>query len=221
MAKYLDKAGWFCAGAILVFLFVVVVVDTAVPSHRLSELLLREITLTNILMIAFTAAVAFFTAKLVNATSDLATADRPIIIPFGFQTNGMSDPNPALTAFDIDFDFENVGRTPAYLTRLEFGALGETELAADAAYTEAKDIFMAVAPTRPLGATKPVTIQIPFQSRQRILAGQTTLFLFGRLNFEEISGTKHFQKFAVKFVPGKTGKEQFVNCGPRSHWDHA
>lgn len=167
----------------------------------------------------FAAAVAGFTWRLYVSTTDLANAERPILVPLNFKLTGIRD--FSLAEVDFWFDFQNVGRTPAYLTKLHFGAEHHAgELPIGRPITESKDVFVIVGPTQFLSPAKDAgDIEIPAALKEAIIRKTTVLYIFGKIDFEEIGGTKHSQGFAVKFDPGEVeAGDRILNCGPRQYW---
>jgi hypothetical protein len=183
--------------------------------------LFTDIKITDALLALFTFFLMIYTARLFYATRNLVGAEAPILVPQNFRLNGIRDFDSPKEEVDFWFDFRNVGRTSAYLTELHFGVQHHAgELPPNAATTESKDIFVIVAPDKFLSPAKNAgDIQIPIALRRAIIEKTTNLYIYGKMNFEEISGVAHTQGFAVKFVPGDTpAEDMIVNCGPRSYW---
>ena len=81
------------------------------------------------------------------------------------------------------------------------------------------DIFRIIGPTKSLDPSEPAILTIPEEVRRMILSKNTTLFIYGKINFREISGAKHYQRFAIRYAPGETdARDMTYNCGPRRYW---
>jgi hypothetical protein len=177
-----------------------------------------EIKIGEVLLAIFTLFLVFYTARLYWATTKLAEADRPHIFPVGFKVIGMkTDQQPV----QIEFNFKNFGRSPAYLQNFIIGCRQEGILPPEPDYRNAGtiDVFAALPPEtilHPTGATG--TIEISAVTKIKVLSGEVTLFIFGCINFEETSGAKHFQRFAFRYIPETDG---LANTGPSTYWHHS
>jgi hypothetical protein len=177
-----------------------------------------DIKIGEVLLAIFTLFLVFYTARLYWATNKLADADRPHIFPGHFSIGGMRTGGPV----EVGFNFENCGRSPAYLRNIIIGARQETNLPEHPPFKEANTVEMlfGLAPGKvffPAGKAK-ADIGISADVISKVLSGETTLFVYGCVNFEETSGIKHFQRFAYRYAPAS---DELVNCGPGAYWDHS
>jgi hypothetical protein len=162
--------------------------------------------------------IALFTFTLWGATIKLADADRPHIFPGHFSIKGVNTNEPVV----VGFNFENSGRSPAYLENFIFGACNANKLPKRPNFKRATthDMFFGSAPGKILfpGGEAKADIPLTPEIRAQVLAGTTTLFVFGRINFRETSGKRHFQGFAYRY---DVATNTLFNSGPGSYWDHS
>lgn len=178
-----------------------------------------DIKIGEVLLAIFTLFLVLYTARLYWATDKLADADRPHIFPGHFSISGMKTAEPVT----VGFNFENCGRSPAYLENIAIVIWHAGALPKRFDFKKAKiiDIFFGHAPGKilfpaPGGATANVSVDANMKTQ--ILAGQNTLFVYGRINFRETSGKRHFQGFAYRCVPET---DELFNCGPGIYWSHS
>jgi hypothetical protein len=178
-----------------------------------------DVKIGEALVAAFTLFLVVYTARLYSATAKLADADRPHIFPGHFSISGMTTDG----SVTVGFNFENCGRTPAYLENIAIVIWHAGALPKRPDFKKAKiiDIFFGHAPGKilfpaPGGAKADVSVDANMKTQ--ILAGQNTLFVYGRINFKETSGKRHFQGFAYRYVPES---DELFNCGPGIYWDHS
>jgi hypothetical protein len=178
-----------------------------------------DIKIGEVLLAIFTLFLVIYTARLYWATRKLADADRPHIFPGHFSISGMKTGEPVT----VGFNFENCGRSPAYLENLVFSAVHADTLPRRPDFKNAavQGLFFGYAPGKILfpapGGAK-ADIPLPPDVRTKVLDGKTTLFVYGRINFKETSGESHFQGFAYRYAPAT---DELFNCGPGIYWDHS
>jgi hypothetical protein len=171
-----------------------------------------------VLLAIFTLFLVLYTARLYWATNKLADVDRPYIFPGHFSITGMKTQE----AIAVGFNFENCGRSPTYLENIVIAVWQGEVLPKRPTFKNADtvNIFAGLAPGKicfPAGNAK-AEITVPAEVRAMVLSGETTLFIYGCVNFQETSGAKHFQRFAFRYTPTT---DELVNCGPRQYWDHS
>jgi hypothetical protein len=178
-----------------------------------------DIKIGEVLLAIFTLFLVIYTARLYWATRKLADADRPHIFPGHFSITGMKTGEPVT----VGFNFENCGRSPAYLENLVIGVCHADTLPRRPNFKKAavQDLFFGYAPGKILfpapGGAK-ADIPLPPDVRTQVMDDKTTLFVYGRINFTETSGKRHFQGFAYRYA---TATDELVNCGPGIYWDHS
>jgi hypothetical protein len=177
-----------------------------------------EIKVGEALLAIFTLYLVLYTARLFWATAKLADADRPHIFPGHFAITGMTTQQNV----EIGFNFENCGRSPAYLRNILIGVWHGAHLPKRPKFKDVTtvDIPFSLAPGKvffPAGNAK-ADISVPADVKAKVLSGETTFFVYGCVNFDETARIKHFQRFAYRYAPAT---DELVNCGPSQYWDHS
>jgi hypothetical protein len=133
--------------------------------------------------------------------------------------NSTNQDSIIITPLDVEFSFENQGRTPAVIREISASLYHGGELPpVPTAYIAALELLPTNRYVAPNGATEPkeVTVQTPisYQAATSIARGDSFIWFIGRVLYDDIFGSTHEHAFVWRFSKGYFlpfyGNEKYV-----------
>jgi hypothetical protein len=181
-----------------------------------------DVKIGEVLLAIFTFFLVLYTARLYVATVRLADADRPHMLISEMSASGITSPPGPDGNVTILFKhkFINYGRSPAFLQNLCIQYTAK-ELKGPPTYEKQTPTRFIIAVNSWYGSIKPSELKIDGADIREILAGNTELYIYGRIEYTGLGKPPHVHRFAYYLVfEGGDASDRFYPAGPDSYWEN-